>query len=63
MSTELEAAAERSPVAALLAALVALGLIRAGARVAGLAALLVVVIATVGAMVIGIVVLRLMLLH
>jgi hypothetical protein len=54
---------QRTPVALFLGALVALGLIRAGARVAGLAALLVVVIATVGAMVIGIVVLRLLLLH
>ena len=62
MSTEFESA-QRSPLTLLIGVLMALGLVRAGARVAGLAALLVVVIATVGAMVIGIVVLRLMLLH
>lgn len=55
--------AERSPWPPLIASLLALGVVRAVARVYGLVALLVVVIACVGAFAIGIVVLRLMLLH
>jgi hypothetical protein len=62
MSTDLEAVV-RPRLAPILSALVALGLIRAAGRAAGLAALLVVVIATTAALVIGIVVLRLLLLH
>ncbi len=54
--------AERSPWPPLVASLLALGVVRAAARIYGLVALLVVVIACVGALAIGIVVLRLMLL-
>lgn len=53
----------RSGLPPLLAALVALGLVRAAGRFVGLIALLGVVLACVAALAVGIVVLRLALLH
>lgn len=58
MSTRTEAV-DRSPLVVLLAALLAVGLAKAGARVVGLLALLGVVAACVGALTIGVLVLRL----
>jgi len=55
--------ADRSPLVPVLTTLLTLGLLRAAARISGLAALLVVVIACVGAFAIGIVVLRIAVLH
>jgi hypothetical protein len=54
---------ERTQLTGILGALLALGLVRAAARIYGLVALLIVVIACVGAFAIGIVVLRVALLH
>ena len=55
--------AERSPLALLVGALLALGLVRAAARLSGLLALLGVVIGCVAALTVGILILRLALLH
>jgi hypothetical protein len=54
---------EHSPFTGLVAAILALGLVRAAGKAFGLVALLIVVMLSVGALTIGIVVLRLLLLH
>lgn len=54
---------EHSPFAGLVAAILAIGLVRAASKAFGLVALLIVVMLSVGALTIGVVVLRLLLLH